>query len=242
MNVTISSGSNSAMGKGCVTVFLSVFALAGFAFLFFFCRAGWDAIRAYTWTKTDCVIESSAMKEKGDSAEFDVRYSYRFGGRNYTGTHYTVGISASTSTASVQRVVQQYPKGAPAFCYVNPSSPAESALRRGNLWPLFFGLIPLVFIAVGVGGIIAVWRAKPASAAAVSERFRGGKAGVLALRLFGFVFILVGGGLIYVMLIHPMLKEMAAAKWPQVPCEILSSKVGQHSGSKGGHTYSVDVR
>ncbi|MEI7822324.1 MAG: hypothetical protein WCK55_15530 [Verrucomicrobiota bacterium] len=61
---------------------------------------------------------------------------------------------------------------------MNASSPSESALRRGNLWLLLFGLIPLVFIAVGVGGIIAVWRAKPASASAVSGRFRRGKVGV----------------------------------------------------------------
>jgi len=94
------------------------------------------------------------------------------------GTRDTVGISAGTSPASIQRAVQRYPKGAPAFCYVNASSPSESALRRGNLWLLLFGLIPLVFIAVGVGGIIAVWRAKPASALAVSERFRRGKVGV----------------------------------------------------------------
>ena len=242
MNVTISSGSNSALGKGCATVFLSVFALAGFAVLFFLCRAGWDTIRTYNWTKTDCVIESSAMFDKEDRPAFEVRYSYRFGGRNYTGTRDTVGISASMNAASLQRAMQQYPKGAPAFCYVNASSPTESALRRGNLWLLLFGLIPLVFIAVGVGGIIAVWRAKPASAGAVSERLGGGKLGVLGIRIFGAVFILLGGGLLYAMLIHPILKEMAAAKWPQVPCEIVSSKVGQHSGSKGGHTYSVDVR
>jgi hypothetical protein len=242
MSVTISSGSNSALGKGCATIFLSVFALAGFAVLFFIGKAGWETIRSYSWTRTDCVIESSAMKETGDGAEFVVRYSYRFDGRNYTGTRDAIGISNSANADSVQRAVQRYPKGAAAVCFVNPSSPGESALRRGVLWPLVFGLIPLVFIAVGVGGIIAVWRAKPAAAIAVSERFRGGKGGVLGMRIFGSVFILIGGAAMYAMLIHPMLREFVAAKWPQVPCEILSSKVGQHHGSKGGYTYSVDVR
>lgn len=242
MNVTISSSSNSAAGKGCATLFFSIFAIAGTVFLGFFCWAGWNTARAYAWKKTDCVIESSAIQESHDSTGFDVSYTYRFGGRNYTGNRYTAGMLSTMNSASAQRALARYPKGAAAYCYVNASSPAESALLRGNLWVLLFGLIPLVFIAVGVGGIIFVWRTKPGAGGAVSERLRGGKGGVLGIRIFGSVFILVGGGLMYVMLVHPMLKEMAAAKWPQVPCEILSSKVGQHSGSKGGHTYSVDVR
>ena len=242
MNVTISSGSNSAMGKGCATVFLSVFAIAGLSFLGFFMKAGWDTLRAYSWTKTDCVIESSAMTGSHGSTDLEVSYTYRFDGRHYTGTRYSIGMVQSMDAESAQRAVQRYAKGSPAICYVNASSPAESTLLRGGMWPLLFMLIPLGFIVGPVVAIIAVWRAKPASASAVSERVRGGKGSVLGLRLFGSVFMLIGGGAMYAMLIHPMLKEIAAARWPQVPCEILSSKVGQHRGSKGGYTYSVDVR
>lgn len=242
MNVTISSGSNSAMGKGCATVFLSVFAIAGLSFLGFFMKAGWDTLRAYSWTKTDCVIESSAMTGNHGSTDLVVSYTYRFDGRHYTGTRYSIGMVQSMDAESAQRAVQRYAKGSPAICYVNASSPAESTLLRGGMWPLLFMLIPLGFIVGPVVAIIAVWRAKPASASAVSERVRGGKGSVLGLRLFGSVFMLIGGGAMYAMLIHPMLKEIAAARWPQVPCEIVSSKVGQHRGSKGGYTFSVDVR
>jgi hypothetical protein len=242
MNVTISSGSNSAMGKGCATVFLSVFAIAGLSFLGFFMKAGWDTLRAYSWTKTDCVIESSAMTGSHGSTDLEVSYTYRFDGRHYTGTRYSIGMVQSMDAESAQRAVQRYAKGSPAICYVNASSPAESTLLRGGMWPLLFMLIPLGFIVGPVVAIIAVWRAKPASASAVSERVRGGKGSVLGLRLFGSVFMLIGGGAMYAMLIHPMLKEIAAARWPQVPCEIVSSKVGQHRGSKGGYTFSVDVR
>jgi len=242
MNVTVSSGSNSAMGKGCATVLLSVFAIAGLSFLGFFMKAGWDTLRAYSWTKTDCVIESSAMKGSHGSTDLEVSYTYRFDGRHYTGTRYSIGMVQSMDAESAQRAVQRYAKGSPAICYVNASSPAESTLLRGGMWPLLFMLVPLGFIVGPVVAIVAVWRAKPASATAVSERVRGGKGSVLGLRLFGSVFMLIGGGAMYAMLIHPMLKEIAAARWPQVPCEILSSKVGQHRGSKGGYTYSVDVR
>ena len=242
MNVTTSTSSTTIAGKGCATAFLSVFAIMGMVFLVFIGKAAWDSGRAFSWVKTDCVIESSSVQEKGDEAEFLVRYSYRFGGRHYTGTRFSSGMASSMSVASAQRAAQRYAAGRSAYCFVNASAPAESTLERSSLWPLLFGLIPLVFVVVGVGGIIGVWRAKPASATAISDRFSGGKGTVIGMRLFGFVFIAIGGGLMYAMLVRPILKEFAAAKWPVVPCEIISSKVGRHSGSKGGSTYSVDVR
>ncbi|MEO6739533.1 MAG: DUF3592 domain-containing protein [Chthoniobacteraceae bacterium] len=241
MKASISSSSSSVASKGCASAFFSIFAIAGLVFLGFIVKAGWDTVRAYTWTKTDCMIEASSVREKGDSVEFDVRYTYRIGGRNYTGTRYSAGMSPSMNAASAQRAVQRYAAGKPAYCYVNESAPAESTLERGTPLMLLFGLIPLVFVAVGVGGIIGVWRTKPASATPVSERFREGKGTMIGMRLFGFVFIALGGGLLYAIFFRPMLKEFAAAKWPVVPCEITSSKVGWHSGSKSS-TYSVDVR
>ena len=244
MNVTISSrsGSDSVAGKGCVTAFLSVFAIMGLVFLAFIAKAGWETVRAHIWTKTDCVIESSSIRDKGGDVDFSVRYTYRFGGRSYAGTRYSAGMSPSMNAASAQRAVQRYEAGRPAHCYVNESAPAESTLERGSPWVLLLGLLPLVFVAIGVGGIIAVWRKKSASATPVSERHRAGKGSVIGLRLVGFIFIALGGGLLHVIFFRPMLKEIAAAKWPAVPCEITSSSLGQHSGSKGGSTYSVDVR
>ncbi len=247
MNVTISSrsGPSSVAGKGCATLFLSVFAIAGLVFMGFIVKSGWEMVRAYTWKKTDCVIEASSVNEKGSGVGFDVRYSYRFGGLRYTGTRFSVGMSESVSAASAQRAVQRYAAGRPAFCYVNESAPAESTLERGSPWILLFGLIPLVFVMIGVGGIIAVWRTKPASRTPISARHgagKGGGRGRLGMRLFGLIFIVIGGGLLYAIFFRPMLKESAAAKWPTVPCEITSSQLGFHSGSKGGSTYSVDVR
>jgi len=242
MGITISNSSNTAAGKGCATMFFGVFAIMGLVFLVLIGKAGWETVRTYAWTKTDCVIESSSVREKDERAEFLVRYTYRVGGRHYTGTRLTTGMSESLSLVSAERKAQRYSAGRPAYCYVSASAPDESVLERGSLWAFLFGLIPLVFIVVGVGGIIGVWRSKPEQAAPVSERHRGRKGGVLGMRLFGVVFTLVGGGLLHVFFIRPMLRESAATKWPVVPCEILSSKVGYHTGSKGGSTYSVDVR
>ena len=232
MNVTVSSTPSGTAGKGCVTAFLSIFAIMGLVFTVFIAKAGFETVRPYFWEKTDCVIESSAASEKGDSNEFTVRYAYRFDGRNYTGTRFRTGMSPSMNAASAERAAQRYAAGSRVTCYVNSSSPGESTLERSSLWSLLFMLIPLVFVAVGVGGIIGVWRAKSVAQKAVSERHRKGVGNPIFLRLIGLVFILIGGGLIYVLVIRPTVKEIAAWRWTQVPCEIISSSVAAHSGSK----------
>ena len=246
MNITITSrsGSGSAAGKIFATIFLSVFAIMGIAFTAFVGRAGFDTVRTYFWDKADCVIESSAASEKGGGFDFSVRYTYRFGGRTFTGTRFRMGMSPSMNGEDAQRAVQRYAAGVRTVCCVNGSNPAESALERGALWSLLFMIIPLVFVAIGVLGIFAVWRASPISAKPVSERHRagGGKGGVIGLRVLALFFIGIGGGILYPMFIRPLVKEGAAAHWPQVPCEIISSHVQRHSGSKGGSTYSVEIR
>lgn len=62
------------------------------------------------------------------------------------------------------------------------------------------------------------------------------------LKLMGMIFFLVGSGLFIGLSGLPLLNWFSAQSWPQVPCTILSSSVGSHSSSKGGSTYSVDIR
>lgn len=240
MRISTSVDSTTA-GKGCTTVFLSAFALFGIAFLVILAKAGWDSVRTYSWTKVECVIESSSFRETDENAEFGVRYRYEYSGREFIGTKYESGVKVALSPGKAAQLAQRYQQGSAAACFVNPENPSESTMIRSSLWVLLFGLLPLLFIVIGIGGIIAVWRAKPPSATAVSERFRPAKSGVLALRAFGIVFIAIGGGTLYAIFIKPMMQEAEASKWPQVPCEIVSSKVQRHRGSKST-TYSIDIR
>jgi hypothetical protein len=214
----------------------------GLVFTVLVVRSCYETVRPYFWERTDCVIESSAAVEKGSSFEFSVRYTYRVNGRTHAGTRLTAGISSSMNGEKAQRAAQRYAAGTRATCYVNSSSPGESALERGPLWSLLIVLFPLVFVTIGVGGIIATWRAKPFAARPASVRFRSAGGGAVGLRIFGLVFMSVGGGLVYALAIHPTVKEFSAARWPQVPCEIISSSVASHRGSKGGSTYSVEIR
>jgi len=237
-----STSTSSTAGKGCATLFFSVFALVGLVFTAFIVNASFEIARTYFWDRTDCTIEASSVRKSGDSFDLDVRYSYRVQGRSFTGTRFRGGMSPSMDAGDAERARDRYAPGTGAVCYVDPSVPQESILERGSLWLLLIILFPLIFVAIGVGGIIGIWRAKPAGAKAISEKHRSGVSAALGLRLFGLVFMLVGGGLLYVMLIRPTLKEATATKWPTVPCEITSSGLGSHRGSKGSTTYSVEIR
>ena len=242
MIVNINKGSNSAAGKGCATLFFSVFAVMGLVFTVFMLKAGFDTVRTYFWDKTDCTIQTSSVREDGGSFKLDISYSYRAGGRWFTGTRLSAGMQPGMNGEDAQRVSQRYAPGSGATCHYNPSSPQDSVLERGSLWFLFFLLIPLVFVAVGVGGIIGVWRVKAAAATPVSERHRKGPSTTIGLRVFALFFIAMGGGFLFAFFVRPALKAREAAGWPAVPCEILSSRVQSHSSSKGGLTYSVEIR
>jgi hypothetical protein len=49
-----------------------------------------------------------------------------------------------------QAVVRRYPAGARVTCYVSPGDPAQAVLVRGADRSLAFGLMPMVFFALGL--------------------------------------------------------------------------------------------
>ena len=58
--------------------------------------------------------------------------------------------------------------------------------------------------------------------------------------LFGLVFFLVGAAVGYFMFVRPLVKGIAAGRWPQVPCEIIHSAIGSKSDSDGTQ-YTLDI-
>ena len=54
------------------------------------------------------------------------------------------------------------------------------------------------------------------------------------------ILMLVGLGMLYPLFIGPALKVLAARSWTATGCRIVSSEVGEHSGTHGT-TYSVDI-
>jgi hypothetical protein len=56
--------------------------------------------------------------------------------------------------------------------------------------------------------------------------------------LFFLIFAVVGGGILWFLLVRPMVKVVAARSWPPVPCTVVESRVDVSSGDDGS-TYKA---
>ncbi len=121
---------------------------------------------AKTWASVPATVVSSKVKSHAsdDSTTYSpyIAYRYEVGGEEYLGDQYSfMGGSGSGRDSKVQ-IVRQYPKGRTIGIYVNPGDPTESVIKRDASKSLLFGLVPLVFVCVGAGVMVAGFRAKKA--------------------------------------------------------------------------------
>lgn len=67
--------------------------------------------------------------------------------------------------------MRRYPKGKETVCYVNPADPSQAVLVREWSGTLWLGLLPLVFVAIGLGGVLwGIRRLRQAASAATASR------------------------------------------------------------------------
>ena len=228
-------------GKGCAMIVMGFFALMGIAMTIAFTVATWNGLRSQFWDPTPCTILTSALKEETKkSYVVDVSYHYVFGGKEYTGTKLKPSGNSFDNATDAQRALREYRSDQQKTCYVNASAPTESVLERASPFQALAILFPLIFVAIGVGGIILLARRKSGSSRALSSRRANAVNGALILRLMGIVFTLVGATFGYFFAVRPWLEVRESANWREVPCVITSSKVESHSDSDGT-TYSVAI-
>lgn len=109
-----------------------------------------------------CEIVSSRVQshggKRGSTYSGDIVFRYHVGANLYTSSHYSLSFGSSSGYAGKATVVNAYPPGSSTTCRVNPDDPTEAVLNRGFRGEMALGLIPLVFFAVGVGGIMTTVR------------------------------------------------------------------------------------
>lgn len=71
-------------------------------------------------------------------------------------------------------------------------------------------------------------------------RKRSGEMPSGCMVLFFLVFAVVGGGILWFLLVRPMVKVVAARSWPPLPCTVVESRVDVSSGEDGS-TYKALV-
>ena len=203
-------------------------------------------VATYAWEERDCTILSSRVEEHAEDTgtfySFQVLYSYTVGGWRYTGDVYRFDSSSSTDIGEARRLVDRYPEGSRALCYVNPRNPSSSMLRRPGFWIYLLFPVSVLIAAVTGFGLYGLWvpRGAEAVGARVNRAFsRMGPRGFMVI-FFGF-FLLFGLGLASYF-IPVFFKAVEAKSWPARPCTIRSSAVHVYPGdSESGPTYSVDV-
>jgi len=234
------------------TLFFFVFFAMGALFCVFIGREFYLNLQTRGWTPTECVIIESRVAENRKRSEnpyeFAVRYEYQWRGRVYSSSNWARKNSGFSDYGKAQRLAGIYPLDRKSTCLVNPTDPNHAVLEKPTLWIGLAVLFPLIFVAVGLGGIIAMWRFGGASEKAeervLSNRplsdARGKKLGRRAAAVFFSFFLLIGSVATYFVLVQPLMGILSARNWPAVTCNIISSDVQRHRGSKST-TYSVDI-
>jgi hypothetical protein len=240
------SGSASRTGKGCGTLFFGLFFAMGAIFTALLVAETVQQLAPWMWPEIGCSILSSGVEETGDDEEAyraSVHYRYEIGGRAYDGDRF---FRSGGETASYDRArdrAGRYPAGAAATCRVHPDRPSLAVLERRLPWIGFVVFFPLIFVAIGAGGLYATWRSARAEAdgqvESISQRASSGR-GSKAMVLFGVLFVVVGCGVLIPLTVIPAIRFAVAIGWEAMPCTIVDSRLRSWS-TDDGTSYRADV-
>ncbi len=139
--------------------FFGLFFSAGcIAFFFTFVRPAFQVFAAAGWAETPCVIKTSEVRTHSDSDgttySVHMEFEYFVNGERHRSDRYSFSTVSSGSRAGKQRIVDRYPAGSETVCYVDPDDPTAAVINRDFDAGIWFGLFPLIFVAVGLGGFV----------------------------------------------------------------------------------------
>ncbi len=190
------------------------------------------------------MVERRTSSDDARPYWFAVQYTYSFNGESHSSGKHFRSDQGFADYGEAQRLVQRYPPGSKSYCYVNPSNPAEAILQRPSFWLALAIPFPLIFVAIGAGGIFLTWRTRadasvPEEKKPISSLAAAAKGAKFLVPVYS-IFLLIGLGTFYAIVVRPVGQILAARGWLETPCVVVSSQVRSHS-SDDGPTYSVDI-
>ena len=245
-NISGTSTGGRAAGKGCGTLFFGLFFAMGMLFVVFILGEGLKQVAPWRWVETPCTILSSTVDETDDDEKpyrpF-VRYRFEVDGRSYEGNQLSRSSGATASYDRARDLARRYRPGATATCRVDPDHPALSVLERTMPWIFLVVLFPMIFVAIGAGGLWAVWRGSSSTSEAEIQSISGtapkGKGHRFMIGL-GLLFAVVGGAVFTFLFAVPFVRTLASAGWEARPCTVARSTVRSWS-TDDGTSYRADI-
>lgn len=143
---------------GLLVGFFAIFFLVGAGFFVpFFVLPALRVVEAQSWREVPCVIVSSDVRshssDDGVTYAIEVLYRYEVDGREHRSNRYQFLGGSTSGYDGKAEIVARIPAGTETTCYVDPDDPFEAVIERGFTTDYLFGLLPLVFVAVGLGGM-----------------------------------------------------------------------------------------
>ncbi len=253
MRFQLGSGSLSrasrqtAGGRGCLTVFFSVFLVMGAIFTIIVLGEALREAAVWFWPEVPCTVLASGVEETGDDSEpyrATVVFEYEVDGRSYSGQKVTRAAASSSSYDTARRTSDRYPPGTATTCRINPEIRGDAVLQRRLPWIGLIVFLPLIFVAVGGGGIYGVWRSGSGATGdgiveSISQRAKKGRGKTIEL-ILGLIFTAIGGGLSIFLLVVPLVGLVKASSWMETPATVVGSTLRSWS-TDDGTSYQADV-
>jgi hypothetical protein len=249
MQISIGNSSESksgCAGKGFGTIFFGVFFLMGSLFTILILGEAWKQLAPWFWPSTDCTILSSGVGETGDDEDPYrplVRYRYEIDGRTHESDRFTRSNGGTSSFDKARDRAGRYLPGDAATCRVSPNHPALSILERRIPWIVFVVFFPLIFVAIGGGGLWATWRGfssqEDGAIESISQNAASGRGHKFMIG-FGLLFVAIGGAVFVPMALVPSIRLGISMTWNATPCTIVGTDMRSWS-TDDGTSYRADV-
>jgi hypothetical protein len=153
---------DQAKGRRFAGCFFGVFMIFGLAMSVMFLWPLVEITQASNWRPTPCTILTSQVashsgSKGGSTYSVEVTYRYMVDDTPYVGTRYKFMSGSSSGYDGKKEIVDGLRPGTQTTCYVSRRNPGDAVIERGFTGDIFFGCIPLVFAAIGAGGLFGVF-------------------------------------------------------------------------------------
>ena len=111
-----------------------------------------QVVRSRSWTAVPAGVTESFAEPYGRGGRVCIRFEYVWENRKRQGKYYDFFLSRRSygGGSAREEVIKSHPVGKRIECLVNPDDPAESVVSRAIPWCAWSGMLPLVFVAIGI--------------------------------------------------------------------------------------------